>query len=145
MFRFRMARSQLIIAAYIAYLDLAQDIINKVKETLLAALSPADIVVQLKIQQIQGYIAHAERQIDQIRRRVVEGESIPHHEKVFSIFEEHTEWISKGKAGISQELGLRVCIVKDQFGFILHYRVMQNETDDKIAVPIIQGNERSLR
>ena len=109
-----------------------------VKETLLAALSPADIVVQLKIQEIQGYIAHAERQIDQIRRRVVEGESIPHHEKVFSIFEEHTEWISKGKAGISQELGLRVCIVKDQFGFILHYRVMQNETDDKIAVPIIQ-------
>ena len=119
-------------------LIMAQDIINKVKETLLAALSPADIVVQLKIQQIQGYIAHAERQIDQIRRRVVEGESIPHHEKVFSIFEEHTEWISKGKAGISQELGLRVCIVKDQFGFILHYRVMQNETDDKIAVPIIQ-------
>ncbi len=131
-------REQLIIAAHIAYLDLAQDIINKVKETLLAALSPADIIVQLKIQQIQGYIAHAERQIDQIRRRVVEGESIPHHEKVFSIFEEHTEWISKGKAGISQELGLRVCIVKDQFGFILHYRVMQNETDDKIAVPIIQ-------
>ena len=41
-------------------------------------------------------------------------------------------------AGVSQELGLRVCIVKDQFGFILHHRVMQNETDDKIAVPIIQ-------
>ena len=100
--------------------------------------SPADIVVQLKIQQIQEYIAHAERQIDQIRRRVVKGESIPHHEKVFSIFQEHTEWISKGKAGASQELGLRVCIVKDQFGFILHHRVMQNETDDKIAVPIIQ-------
>ena len=31
-----------------------------------------------------------------------------------------------------------VCVVKDQFGFILHHRVMQNETDDKIAVPIIQ-------
>jgi len=34
----------------------------------------------------------------------VEGETIPHNEKVFSIFEEHTEWISKGKAGVSQEL-----------------------------------------
>ena len=74
----------------------------------------------------------------QIRRRVVEGESIPHNEKVFSIFEEHTEWISKGKAGVRQELGIRVCVVKDQFGFILHHRVMQNETDDKIAVPIIR-------
>ena len=131
-------REKLIIAAHLAYLDLAEDIINKIKETLLEVFSPADIVVQLKIQKIQEFIAHAERQIDQIRRRVVEGESIPHHEKVFSIFEEHTEWISKGKAGVSQELGLRVCIVKDQFGFILHHRVMRNETDDKIAVPIIQ-------
>ncbi|GAH45325.1 unnamed protein product, partial [marine sediment metagenome] len=90
-----------------------------------------------KIQEIQKYITHAERQIDQIRRRVVEGETIPHHEKVFSIFEEHTEWISKGKAGVSQELGLKVCVVKDQFGFILHHRVMHNETDDKVAFPII--------
>ena len=134
----KVKREQLIIAAHLAYIDLAEDIINKVKESILSVLSPADIVVQLKIQKIQKYIAHAERQIDQIRRRVVKGESIPHHEKVFSIFEEHTEWISKGKAGVSQELGLRVCIVKDQFGFILHHRVMQNETDDKIAVPIIQ-------
>ena len=131
-------RGQLIVAAHLAYLDLSEDIINKVKETILEVFSSADIVVQLKIQKIQEFIAHAERQIDQIRRRVVEGESIPHHEKVFSIFQEHTEWISKGKAGVSQELGLRVCIVKDQFGFILHHRVMQNETDDKIAVPIIQ-------
>jgi hypothetical protein len=68
------------------------------------------------------------------------GETIPHHEKAFSIFEEHTEWINKdkGKAGISQELGLKVCIVKDQFGFILHHRVMQKETDNQIAVPIIE-------
>jgi len=35
-------------------------------------------------------------------------------------------------------LGLKVCIVKDQFGFILHHRVMQKETDDQIAVPIIE-------
>ncbi len=68
---------------------------------------------------------------------MVEGETIPHDEKVFSIFEEHTEWISKGKAGVSQELGLKVCVVKDQFGFILHHRVMQNERDYNVAVPII--------
>jgi hypothetical protein len=40
------------------------------------------------------FIAHAERQIDQVRRRVFQGERIPHGEKVFSIFEPHTEWIS---------------------------------------------------
>ena len=84
------------------------------------------------------YIADALRQIDQIERRVINGETIPHHEKVFSIFEEHTEWISKGKAGVPVELGLNVCILKDQFGFILYHQVMQNETDDKVAVPMVK-------
>ena len=32
---------------------------------------------------------------------------------------------------------MNVCVVKDQFGFILHYRVMEDESDVKIAVPII--------
>lgn len=41
------------------------------------------------------------------------------------------------QAGVSQDLGLRVCVVKDQFGFLLHHRVMQKEMDDQIAVPII--------
>jgi len=82
------------------------------------AVSSPSIVAHLKIQKIKKYITHAERQIDQIRRRVVEGETIPHNEKVFSLFEEHTEWISKG--------------------LILHHRVMQKETDDQIAVSIIQ-------
>ena len=90
------------------------------------------------MEEIAKYITHAERQIDQIRRRIVEGETILHHEKVFSIFEAHTEWISKGKAGVPQELGLRVCIVKDQFGFILHHQVMQNTTDKDVAASIIK-------
>jgi hypothetical protein len=56
------------------------------------------------------YSAHGARQIDQIRRRVLAGERIPHAEKVFSIFQPHTEWISKGQAGVAVELGLRVAI-----------------------------------
>jgi hypothetical protein len=87
---------------------------------------------------LDDYIAHAERQSDQIRRRVLLGERIPHHEKVFSIFEPHTEWISKGKAGVPVELGLRVAITEDQYGFILNHRVMQQETDDQVAVPLVE-------
>ncbi len=123
--------------AHLCYLEIAESIIAKTKESL-SFIASDSILVLLKIDEILKFIGHAERQIDQIHRRVIEGEKIPHHEKVFSIFEEHTEWISKGKAGVPVELGLRVCIVKDQFGFILHHRVMQNETDDKVAVPIIQ-------
>ena len=45
-------------------------------------------------------------------------------------------YYSKGKAGVPVELGLRVCILEDQYGFILHHHVMQNETDDQVAVPM---------
>jgi transposase, IS5 family len=133
----RAEREHLIIDAHMAYVELAASIIERAEETI-RSIGSADLMVHLRIKEIQKYIAHAERQMDQIRRRVAEGETIPHHEKVFSLFEEHTEWINKGKAGISQELGLKVCVVKDQFGFILHHRVMQKETDDQIAVPIIK-------
>ena len=66
------------------------------------------------------------------------GKGCEGYEKVFSIFQPHTEWISKGKAGVPQELGLGVCVHKDQFGFILHHRVMLQQTDDKLAVVMVQ-------
>lgn len=87
--------------------------------------------------EIDGFIRHAERQIDQIKRRVIDGQIIAHAEKVFSIFEPHTEWISKGKAGVSQELGLRVCILEDQHQFIVHHQVMEQKTDDQVTVSMV--------
>jgi len=93
---------------------------------------------------IEYYIFHAERQIDQIRRRVLDGETIPHNEKVFSIFEEHTKWISKGKAGVPQELGLGVCILEDQYGFILHHHVMEHQKDVDIAVLMVSAAKRKF-
>jgi IS5 family transposase len=133
----RAKRDQLVIDSHMAYIELANFFIERARETISLISSP-DLMVHLRIIEIEKYIAHAERQMDQIRRRVLEGETIAHHEKIFSLFEEHTEWINKGKAGVSQELGLKVCVVKDQFGFLLHHRVMQKETDDQIAVPIIK-------
>jgi hypothetical protein len=124
--------------AHQAYIELVELFLDRTGESLLElkkneSCSGADV----KISEIENYVKHAYRQIDQIRRRVIKGESIPHNEKVFSIFEEHTEWISKGKAGVPQELGLRVCILEDQYGFILHHRVMEKETDDEVAVPVV--------
>jgi len=98
----------------------------------------------IRLMAIEHYIVHAERQIEQIRRRVMNEEKIPHHEKVFSIFEPHTEWISKGKAGVLQELGLRVCILEDQHGFILHHHVMEKETDDKMAVEMASAAKKKF-
>jgi hypothetical protein len=88
------------------------------------------------VDEIRYFIEQGYKQIDQICRRCFKDETIPHDEKVFSLFEPHTEWIAKGKAGISQELGLRVCIIESSEGFILHHKVMENQTDDQVALEI---------
>lgn len=120
-----------------SYLDICQQNIARVMEVKCFILENNLEEAEL-FSEIDRFTNHADRFIDQIRRRIIHGESIPHEEKVFSVFEEHTEWISKGKAGVPVELGLRVAIVEDQFGFILHHKVLQQDTDDKIAVPIIK-------
>jgi len=88
--------------------------------------------------QIKWFVDNGKKQIDQICRRCFDGQIIPHKEKIFSLFEPHTEWIVKGKAGVSQELGLKVCVMESSTGFILHYKVMENQTDDAIAVEITE-------
>ena len=92
---------------------------------------------------LDEYMQHATRQIDQVRRRVLQGQSILHQDKVFSLFQPHTEWISKGKAGVPVELGLRVCVVEDQHRFILHHQVMEKLTDDAIAVSIVEETKQN--
>jgi hypothetical protein len=137
----RQKRDEFIIAKHQNYIEVCQGFVLRVKETIqiLRELGILSLSQELRLTTVEDYIRHAERQIDQIRRRVELDEKIPHKEKVFSIFEPHTEWISKGKAGVPQELGKAVCVLKDQFGFILHYQVLQQQTDDKVAVDMAQG------
>ena len=56
--------------------------------------------------------------MDQIHRRIILEEAIPHNKKLFSLFNPFTEWLSKGKAGVPVELGLHGSISTDQHGFI---------------------------
>ena len=80
--------------------------------------------------------------IDQVNRRIFKDEKIPSQEKVYSIFEPYTEWICKGKAGVRQELGLKICIVEDQCGFILNHRVMKNEQDKDVAFEMVNKSKQ---
>jgi len=125
-----------IIQTHQDYIDLARQFIHKSKTTLAEKVIHTHLVAVIKALEIQTFIDHAERQINQIERRVIKDEKIPHEEKVFSLFQPHTEWISKGKAGVPVELGLRVCILEATQGYILHHRVMQKETDNQIAIEI---------
>ena len=98
----------------------------------------------LKLQRLREYMSSAKKLMSQIIRRVRFNETIPHHEKIFSIFEPHTEWISKSKAGVPVELGLRVNLIKEQHQFILHHQVMRRQTDEKVAVEIVEENKKTL-
>jgi IS5 family transposase len=133
----REARQEEIEAAYEVYLQQAEVYLMRLAQTRIT-LRGGCALPEAVLAELDDYVDHAERQIDQIRRRVLQGETIAHVEKVFSIFEPHTEWIVKGKAGVPVELGLRVAIVEDQYRFILHHQVMENTTDDKIAVAIVR-------
>lgn len=129
----------LIIEAHQEYLDVAQRYLSRAQDTLamleqMGFTNEMDVICKIEI---EGYMHHAARQIEQTRRRVILGETIPHAEKVFSVFEPHTEWVSKGKAGVPVELGVKVCILEDQHQFILHHQVMEKKTDDQVAVSMV--------
>lgn len=115
----------------LSYLEKINSSIGKLLKTQALSLIEAGL-----IEEISSYVKHAKRQIDQIKRRVIDEEVIPHGEKVFSLFEPHTEWICKGKLGVPVELGLKVCVIEDEHQFILNHKVMRKQTDDKVAVEI---------
>jgi transposase, IS5 family len=138
----REAQLERIKAATESYLKICGAYVDRARALLVMIKSLPDTVLLVYQMEIEHFIIHAERQMDQLRRRVIEGEKIPHEEKVFSIFEEHTEWISKGKAGVPQELGVRVALVEDQYKFILHHQVMYGQTDEKVTVELIQESQK---
>ena len=136
-------RAQQIVDAHRNYIELVEVYLDRARATLCVITDMEMANVGLSMM-IERFMVHADRQIDQIRRRILNDEKIPHAQKVFSIFEEHTEWISKGKAGVPQELGLKVCILEDQYGFILHHHVMKRQTDEQVAVQMVDASKEKF-
>lgn len=135
------ARDILIEKAYQDYLALSQTFIQKSRSTLSHSANTDSLALLALALEIKGYTDHAVRQMEQIEKRVLQHQTIPHNEKVFSIFQPHTEWINKGKAGVPVELGLRVCIVESSVGYILNHLVMEKEVDSQIAVGLIKETQ----
>jgi len=123
--------------AHQAYIEEAQQALTKIDEKLQELKS--ENIVLANSQEIAQFYAYALTLIDQIDRRVLKGETLPHNEKIFSLFQPHTEWICKGKSGVHFELGMKVAIVQDQHQFILYHQVMEKQQDVDIAVSIAQA------
>ena len=77
------------------------------------------------------------KHIDLVDRRIIKGETIPHGEKMFSVFETYTEWIKKGKSRPSVELGKKLAITTDQFDLIVDYQIMEHQQDRDIVIALV--------
>ena len=90
--------------------------------------------------ELQYFIAGIDYIIDLASRRMLEGETIPNHDKVFSLFEPDTELINRGKQPNPVEFGHRVFVVQDNAGFIIHHSVLdQGFTDEKIVFEVMNN------
>ncbi len=84
--------------------------------------------------QIEHYCGLGQRVIDQTRRRVIEGESVSAEQKIYSIFEPHTDLIKRGKAQKPIEFGHKVFLAESAKGLITQYRVLEGNPGDEAQV-----------
>jgi hypothetical protein len=68
------------------------------------------------------------------RRRVLQGETIPNREKLFSIFEPHTQLYKRGKASEPMQFGRLVLVFEDGAGFITHHHILPRDKGDRDVV-----------
>lgn len=137
----REQRRQAIETAYQRYLEVCSHYLDRMGVTL-ESWGIIEGVIGIAEADLQRFIRYGRQQIDLIRRRVLEGEKIPHTDKVFSLFEPYTEWLCKGKAGVPVELGLNVCVMESASGFILYHKVMQHCVDSEVAVEMVKETQK---
>jgi hypothetical protein len=90
-------------------------------------------------QQLVHYVALTEKVCANARRRVLLGETVPNEEKIFSIFEPHTELIKRGKQPNPIQFGHNVLVIEDAVGFVVDYRVVANGVlDQELVVPVMR-------
>lgn len=115
------------------YLQVGRQLSVKVQASLLSlcdqAVDAADWEVLAYFQQM------LDKHIDLVDRRLLQRQDILAAEKVYSLFEPHTEWLTKGKLHPPVELGRRVLVATDQHQLIQDYEGPTG-VDVKQSVPV---------
>ena len=123
------------------YLGLARGLSEKIEVGMLAiyerVLSTNQVeVCAVKIERLEYFHGMLNKHIDLVERRVIRGEQIPVGEKVYSLFEPHTEWLYKGKANHRVELGHNILVASDQWGFIVEHQVIERQAEVSLSIPL---------
>jgi IS5 family transposase len=81
------------------------------------------VQVEALVEALVHYQELGLRVIEQATRRVLRGEAVPNAEKLFSLFEPHTELLKRGKAGKEVEFGHMIGLEQVREKFITGYAV----------------------
>lgn len=118
------------------YLAVGRALCAKVHASLLELCDqPVDLASWSALEYFHRMLA---KHLDLVERRLLNEEIIPGHEKVFSLFEPHTEWIQKGKQRPNVELGHKLLIATDQNQLIQDYAVLMNEAEVDQSIPVAE-------
>src|SRR5467141_536598 len=105
----------------------------------------AELAIRQLRKQIDHYCGLGDRVIDQARRRVLEGEQVPNPEKIYSIFEPHTDLIKRGKVQTPVEFGHKVFLAESAQGLITQYEVLAgNPGDENHVEPSLERHKETF-
>ena len=100
----------------------------------------------LELTTLETFIARTQQVREVARRRVIHGEKVPNDEKLFSLFEPHTQLYKRGKAGEPVQFGRLVLVFEDGAGFLTQHRLLdRTESDRDIAVPETRRLQQRFR
>lgn len=106
----------------------------KVRASLLELCDQA--VDATRWERLAYFQARLAKPLDLVERRLWNEEKIPTHEKVFSLFEPHPEWIAKGKQRPNVELGHKLLLATDPPQMIQDYAVLLKAAEVDQSIPV---------
>lgn len=129
---------------YTELLGVALEVLQRAGD-LVGHVGVADVKSMAGVVELEYYMDKTSYVCELAKRRVIEGEQIPNKEKIFSIFEPHTELIKRGKQPDIPEFGHRVYTVEDRAGFVVDFAVLdKGVTDEKVAVERMQALQERM-
>jgi IS5 family transposase len=102
-------------------------------------LSVLDPACGAGAKELLHYVDLTAQVCDTARRRVLLGETVPNADKIFSIFEPHTELIQRGKQPNPTQFGHNTLVIEDAVGFVVWYEVLgKGVLDQDVVVPVMR-------
>ena len=121
--------------AYEHLLETTQVMVEQARQVKTVLQEQATQAVHSVLETLDTFIPRVEQVLEQTRRRVFQGETVPAPEKIVSLFEPHTAIIRKGKIANATEFGRVVWLDEVEGGIISRYDVLEGNPAEEQQVP----------